>query len=162
MQTPGFQELRFKSYGCLKYLGELWAGWAYVGTNQQELTTCARSREKGKKKFQKRGASQSCLCIDPRLVIARWLRVDTWTWLAWFLLFGNFLLEVWEIGHGFWENWCTVHPFFQVSSLHLELSNLPFLIEFGDFTFFEILFLKKFRIDLDLYIYHLDFCFMEN
>jgi hypothetical protein len=27
----------------------------------------------------------------------------------------NFLLDVWGMGQGFWENGCTVHPFFQAS-----------------------------------------------
>jgi hypothetical protein len=31
-------------------------------------------------------------------------------------------------------------PIFSSFPLHLEVSNLPLLIEFGDFTFFEILF----------------------
>jgi hypothetical protein len=34
------------------------------------------------------------------------------------------------MGLGVWENGCILHPLF-------EVSNLPFLIEFGDFTFFE-------------------------
>jgi hypothetical protein len=38
-----FLDLRIKSYGCLKFQGEVWAGWACAGANQQELTTCAKS-----------------------------------------------------------------------------------------------------------------------
>jgi hypothetical protein len=38
-----FLDLQIKSYGCLKFQGEIWAGRACAGTNQQELTTCAKS-----------------------------------------------------------------------------------------------------------------------
>jgi hypothetical protein len=41
-----------QSYRCLKLLGELWAGQARVATNQQELTTCAKSGGQEKKKIQ--------------------------------------------------------------------------------------------------------------
>jgi hypothetical protein len=35
-------------------LGELWAGRACARTNQQELTTCAKSRGQEKENFQKK------------------------------------------------------------------------------------------------------------
>jgi hypothetical protein len=31
-------DLRIKSYGCLKFLGEVWVGRAYAGANEEELT----------------------------------------------------------------------------------------------------------------------------
>jgi hypothetical protein len=37
-----FLDLRIKSYGCLKFQGEVWVGRACVGANQQELTTAGR------------------------------------------------------------------------------------------------------------------------
>jgi hypothetical protein len=37
-----FLDLRIKSYGCLKFLGEVWAGRACVGANEEELTTCGK------------------------------------------------------------------------------------------------------------------------
>jgi hypothetical protein len=37
-----FLDLRIKSYGCLKFLGEVWVGRACVGANEEELTTCAK------------------------------------------------------------------------------------------------------------------------
>jgi hypothetical protein len=37
-----FLDLRIKNYGCLKFQGEVWAGRACVGTNEEELTTCAK------------------------------------------------------------------------------------------------------------------------
>jgi hypothetical protein len=52
VQKPYFLDLRIKSYGCLKFLGVVWAGRACAGTNEEELTTCAkmwgqRGREDG-------------------------------------------------------------------------------------------------------------------
>jgi hypothetical protein len=37
-----FLNLRIKSYGCLKFLGEVWAGRACAGANEEELTTCGK------------------------------------------------------------------------------------------------------------------------
>jgi hypothetical protein len=37
VQISYFLDLRIKSYGCLKFLGEVW-----VGEYEQELTTCAK------------------------------------------------------------------------------------------------------------------------
>jgi hypothetical protein len=42
----------------LKFLDELWAGRACAGTNQQELTTCAKSGGQQKKKYKKKGAGR--------------------------------------------------------------------------------------------------------
>jgi hypothetical protein len=42
VQVSKFLDLRIKSYGCLKNLGEVWARRACIGTNQQELTTCVK------------------------------------------------------------------------------------------------------------------------
>jgi hypothetical protein len=44
-------------------------------------------------------------------------------------------------GPGLWGEWVHNTPIFSSFPLHLEVSNLPFHIEFGDFTFFGILFL---------------------
>jgi hypothetical protein len=38
-----FLDLRFKSYGCLKFLGEVWAGRACVVANEEELTICKKN-----------------------------------------------------------------------------------------------------------------------
>jgi hypothetical protein len=46
-----FLDLRIKSYGCLKFQGEVWARRACVGANQQELTTCAKSGGQEEKEF---------------------------------------------------------------------------------------------------------------
>jgi hypothetical protein len=37
-----FLDLRIKSYGCLKFWGEVWVGQACARANQQELTTSAQ------------------------------------------------------------------------------------------------------------------------
>jgi hypothetical protein len=37
-----FLDLRFKSYGCLKFLGEVWARRACTGANEEELTICKK------------------------------------------------------------------------------------------------------------------------
>jgi hypothetical protein len=58
-----FLDLRIKSYGCLKFQGEVWAGRACAGANQQELATCAKSGGQGKKNSRKMGTT-------------RWPRVD--------------------------------------------------------------------------------------
>jgi hypothetical protein len=49
-----FLNLWIKSYGCLKFQGEVWAGRACTGANQQELTTCAKSRGQEEKKIQEK------------------------------------------------------------------------------------------------------------
>jgi hypothetical protein len=33
-----FLDLQIKSYRCLKFLGEVWAGWACAGANEKDLT----------------------------------------------------------------------------------------------------------------------------
>jgi hypothetical protein len=38
-----FLDLRIKSYGCLKFQGEVWAGRACVGANEKELTTLQKN-----------------------------------------------------------------------------------------------------------------------
>jgi hypothetical protein len=49
-----FLDLRIKSYGCLKFQGEVWAGRACAAANEKELTTCAKSGGQEEKKIQKK------------------------------------------------------------------------------------------------------------
>jgi hypothetical protein len=42
VQISYFSDVRLKSYGCLKILGEVWAGRACARANEEELTTCAK------------------------------------------------------------------------------------------------------------------------
>jgi hypothetical protein len=37
-----YLDLRIKSYGCLKFQGEVWAGRACAAANEEDLTTCAK------------------------------------------------------------------------------------------------------------------------
>jgi hypothetical protein len=47
-------DLWIKSYGCLKFQGKVWAGWACAAANEKELTTCAKSRGQEEKKIQEK------------------------------------------------------------------------------------------------------------
>jgi hypothetical protein len=49
-----FLDLRIKSYGCLKFQGEVWAGRACAAANEKELTTCAKSGGQEEKKIQEK------------------------------------------------------------------------------------------------------------
>jgi hypothetical protein len=42
IQISYFLDLQIKSYECLKFLGEVWAGQACIGANEEELTTCTK------------------------------------------------------------------------------------------------------------------------
>jgi hypothetical protein len=53
-QKSYFLDLWIKSYGCLKFQREVWAGRACAGANQQELTTCTKSGGQEEKKFQEK------------------------------------------------------------------------------------------------------------
>ena len=45
-----FLDLRIKSYGCLNFLKEVWAGQACATANEEELTTCGKIwRQRGRK-----------------------------------------------------------------------------------------------------------------
>jgi hypothetical protein len=69
-----FLDPRIKSYGCLKFQGEVWAGRACAGANQQELTTCAKSGGQGEKKFKKKGYSPTAVAstCGRRATAGRW------------------------------------------------------------------------------------------
>jgi hypothetical protein len=47
-------DLRFKSYGCLKFQGEVWAERACAAANEKELTTCAKTGGQEEKKIQEK------------------------------------------------------------------------------------------------------------
>jgi hypothetical protein len=53
-QKSYFLDLWIKSYRCLKFQGEVWAGRACAGANQQELTTCTKSGGQEEKTFQEK------------------------------------------------------------------------------------------------------------
>jgi hypothetical protein len=49
-----FLDLRIKSYGCLKFQGEVWAGRACAAANEKELTNCTKSEGQEEKKIQEK------------------------------------------------------------------------------------------------------------
>jgi hypothetical protein len=53
-QKSYFLDLWIKSYGCLKFQGEVWARRACAGANQQELTTCTKSGGQERKKISRK------------------------------------------------------------------------------------------------------------
>jgi hypothetical protein len=66
-----FLDLQIKSYGCLKFLGEVWAGRACAGANEEELTACGktwgqRSRKEGVGGLDKGGPAQERLATASR------------------------------------------------------------------------------------------------
>jgi hypothetical protein len=67
-----FLDLWIKSYGCLKFQGEVWSRWACAGANQQELTTCTKSGGQEEKKIQEKWE-----LLHRRPAVARRPRVDT-------------------------------------------------------------------------------------
>jgi hypothetical protein len=94
---------------------------------------------------------------QPRVTSRPWPCLD-------FLLFKKnliFFLEVWRMGHGFWENGCTTPPFFEACPYTWKCYN------FHSSWKLEIsIFLQKKNTEirgyLDLHIHHWDFCFMKK
>jgi hypothetical protein len=41
-QKTHYLDIWIKSYGCLKFQGEVWAGWACAAANEEELTARAK------------------------------------------------------------------------------------------------------------------------
>jgi hypothetical protein len=72
-----FLDLRIKSYGCLKFQGEVWAGRACAAANEKELTTCAKSGGQEEKKIQKKweqpDRSRRQPAANGRLLVSAWL-----------------------------------------------------------------------------------------
>jgi hypothetical protein len=67
-----------------------------------------------KKKFKKNGNCPIGACVDPRLDAGQHLRLwDSSHFFEIFLFKKKEFLEVWVMGHGFWENGCTTPPFFE-------------------------------------------------
>jgi hypothetical protein len=50
IQISLFLDLRIKSYGCLKFLGEVWAGRAWAGTNEEKFIKVLKSEGRRRKK----------------------------------------------------------------------------------------------------------------
>jgi hypothetical protein len=106
---------------------------------------------------------QVSTCGGGRPLVARRPRVDAWTYCASpnFLNFLNFFF--WKFG-----KWARAfgrmgvqHPHFLKLPLHSEVLNLSFLMEIGDFTFFQILFFLNLEYTYPLYLL-LGFLFHEK
>jgi hypothetical protein len=71
-----FLNLRIKSYGCLKFQGEVWAGRACAAANEKELTTCAKrggqEEKKIKKKWEQPDRSRRQPAAGGRSLVAGW------------------------------------------------------------------------------------------
>jgi hypothetical protein len=79
-QKSYFLDLRINSYGCLKFQGEVWAGRACAGANQQELTTCTKSGGQEEKTFQEKlgtAPQAQVLTHSRRATAGRRPQVDT-------------------------------------------------------------------------------------
>jgi hypothetical protein len=110
-QKSYFLDLRIKSYGCLKFQGEVWAGRACAGANQQELTTCKKSGGQEEKKFQEKWELPHRHRCRPAaggrpLVAGRPWAADLCLWdssnfFEIFLFKKKEFLEVWVMGQGF-------------------------------------------------------------
>jgi hypothetical protein len=100
-----FLDLRIKSYGCLKFQGEVWAGRVCVGANQQELTTCVVGQEE-KRISRKMGTARQAQVSTRgrRPTVARRPQVDTYAchvvpnFYIYFLIKKKEFLEVRELG----------------------------------------------------------------
>jgi hypothetical protein len=123
----------------LKSLSEVWAGRACAGANESELTTCGKNwgqeGGKGEAAIEKRGPRHSRRATVGRPPAPYAVSSSN---------FFNFLLSFfWTYKElpGILGEWVYNTPIFWSLPLHLEVLNLPFLMEIGDFTFFQILFL---------------------
>jgi hypothetical protein len=118
IQFSYFLDLRIKSYGCLKVLGEVWAGQALAQANEVELTKVPKSggrrRKKGGGNKEKRGTHVR-LVDNRRSPAARsplsgtdygWAPFSKKNWLKNYFFWGFF-----GDGPGIWKNGCTVLQF---------------------------------------------------
>jgi hypothetical protein len=88
-------------------VGEVWAGRACVGANQQELTTCAKKGGQEELFFAKGGfRAPSC---SQRAIAGRRLAL----YPSNCGLFFKFFWKVWGMGQAFWENGYTTPSFFE-------------------------------------------------
>jgi hypothetical protein len=97
-----FLDLRSKSYGCLKFQGEVWAGRACAGANQQELTTCTKSGGQGKKNISRKMGTAPQAQVSTRgrpPAAGRHLRLrNSSHFFEIFLFKKKEFLEVWVMG----------------------------------------------------------------
>jgi hypothetical protein len=142
----------------LKFLGEAWTGRACAGANEVELTKVPKSggrrrkngggkRKKGGGKKNKMGPARGRRVTSghspPAGLFHCHVNIFKFFGVFFFFFFLTFVLGSFEELPGILEEWMHNIPIFSSFPLHLEVSNLPILIEFGDFTFFENLFFEN-------------------
>jgi hypothetical protein len=158
-------DLQIKSYGCLKFQGEVWARRACAAANEKELTTCAKSGGQEEKKIQKKWEQPDRSWHQP--TVARQPRVDARTCPA-VPIFLKFLyfkkMNFWKFG-----KWARAfgrmgvqHPHFLKLAPTLGSANSSKIHGEWRFHFFLKKKIPKFRFYLDLHICLWDFCFMKN
>jgi hypothetical protein len=82
-------DLQIKNYGCLKFLGEVWARRACAGANEEELTTCGkiwgqRGRKEGAGGLDKGGpAHERSEAADRAPTSGRWSPLTGWPLVTW-------------------------------------------------------------------------------
>jgi hypothetical protein len=160
-----FLDLRIKSYGCLKFQGDVWAGRACAGANQQELTTCSKSGGQEEKKFQekweqpdrRRCRQQSPAGRGSTPVLVRLFQIF---YFLFYLKKKNF----WKFGK--WarafERMDVQHPHYLKLAPTLGSANSSKIHGEWRFYFFPQFLFAKFSPHLDLHIYHWDFCFIKD
>jgi hypothetical protein len=84
VQISYFLDPRIKNYGCLKILGEVWAGRACARAKNEELTTCAKIWKqeigrKGQGEYKKRGPTQERVATSSRQRLTRPAVADHWS-----------------------------------------------------------------------------------
>jgi hypothetical protein len=118
-----------------------------AGANEVELTKVPKSGGRRKKKGGGRKNKMGLASYKPASSI-----------------FSNFLIFFWnyeELPSISGVRICVQNLHFLKLASHLEVLNLPFLMELGDFIFFQYFF-PKIRGHLDLPIHSWDFCFMKK
>ena len=125
-------DLRITSYGSLKFLGEVQARQACVKANQQELTTCAKKWRQEEKILFCKGWVWS---IQPWHYQSDNLTTFEFFYFSFLFFFG--VMRKFGDGPDILEEWVYNTPIFWSLPLHLKVLNLPFLMELGDFIFFQ-------------------------
>jgi hypothetical protein len=146
----------------LKFLGEVWARRAWAGTNEEKFIKVLKSEGRRRKKAggnnKKMEPAQGC---GWQLAVTRQPQPCQTTQVVAFNFF-KFLNFFWSFEEvpGILGEWVYTIPIFWSLPLHFELLNLPFLMELGDFIFFQKK-NSKIRGLLDLPIHCWDFSLMK-
>jgi hypothetical protein len=140
----------------LKFLGEVWARRTCVGANQQELTTCAKSRGLKEKKILHRvglGHLGEPATSGPTPGLVQTIHF-------YFIYFLNLFFGSLGNGPRLLGEWVQPPQFLKLAP---TLGSVKCSIPHGNwkFHFFSNFIFAKFRVYLDLHIHHWNFCFMK-